>query len=126
MTDITPPPELVQRWISQFWNDGKPSLLGESDMDLSARAAQWGADRQLEADAEWLDQYSLDASHLTIIPTGKGLVETMRPKPPSLKEEALQELDKVNMLWATEEFGKETLNSLDTIRRAIKSIPDLS
>jgi len=68
----------------------------------------------------------LNAPHLTITPIGKCLVKEMRPKPPSLKEQALQELDKVDMLWATEEFGQETLNSLDIIRRAIESIPNPS
>jgi hypothetical protein len=76
---ITPPPELVQEWIQQ-------STTTECvASQVAVRAAQWGADRQLEADAEWLDQNSLDAPHLTITPTGKGLVEAMRPKVPSLK-----------------------------------------
>ena len=47
-----------------------------------------------------------------------------RPKLTSLKEQALQELNKVDMLWDTEEFGKGTLNSLDTIRRALEALPD--
>jgi hypothetical protein len=47
-----------------------------------------------------------------------------RPKPPSLKEQALAELEKVDMLWDTTEFGQETLGSLDTIRRALEALPD--
>ena len=119
---LTPPTALIKEWMTEFY--GAPTAPGELPLNIASRAAQWGADRQLEADAEWLDQYSLDAPHLTIIPTGKGLVEAMRPKPPSLKEQALQELDKVDMLWATEEFGKETLNSLNTIRKALKALPN--
>jgi hypothetical protein len=47
-----------------------------------------------------------------------------RPKPPSLKEQALEELNKVDMLWDTTEFSQETLNSLDTIRRALEQLDD--
>jgi hypothetical protein len=117
---IVPPLELIQKWQREA-NHNEPMFP-----QVAAMAAQWGADHQLKADAKWLDQNSLNAPHLTITPIGKCLVEKMRPKPPSLKEQALQELDKVDMLWATEEFGQETLNSLDTIRRAIESIPNPS
>jgi hypothetical protein len=47
-----------------------------------------------------------------------------RPKPPSLKEQAIAELEKVDMLWDTTEFGQETLLSLDTIRRALEALPE--
>jgi len=30
----------------------------------------------------------------------------------------------VDTLWDTTEFGHETLNSLDTIRRALEALPD--
>ena len=115
---LIPPPDLVRKWHQEA-NHNEPMFP-----QVAAMAAQWGADRQLEADAEWLDQNSLNGPHLTITPTGKSLVEAMRPKPPSLKEQALQELDKVDMLWATEEFGQETLNSLDTIRKALEALPN--
>ena len=54
--------------------------LNTAALEYAQVAAKWGADRQLKADAEWLDQNSLDASHLTITPTGKFLVEAMRSK----------------------------------------------
>ena len=83
MTDpIAPTPELVQQWVNQF--AGNQECMPEQ-VYIARAAAQWGADRQLKADAEWLDQNSLDAPHLTITPTGKGLVEAMRSKVPSLK-----------------------------------------
>jgi hypothetical protein len=121
---ITPPPELIEDWIEIA--KPEPWKCPPNPNVLCTLAAQWGADHQLKADAKWLDQNSLNAPHLTITPIGKCLVKEMRPKPPSLKEQALQELDKVDMLWATEEFGQETLNSLDIIRRAIESIPNPS
>jgi len=75
------------------------------------------ADAELEACCEWLQDPDLN------VDTYK-LCAARRPKPATLKEQALQELDKVDMLWATEEFGQETLNSLDTIRRALEDLPD--
>jgi len=84
---------------------------------IANRAAQWGADQELEACCEWLKSEGHEYEH-------EALFAARRPKPPSLKEQALQELDKVDMLWATEEFGKDTLNSLDTIRKALEALPD--
>jgi len=85
--------------------------------DSLNRIAQWGADCELEKCCEWLDAACL---HLD----GSYLRSDRRPKPPSLKEQALAELEKVDMLWDTTEFGRETLNSLDTIRRALEALDD--
>jgi hypothetical protein len=60
MTDsITPPPELVQQWRAASSN--VPATLStetEPRRDyidyIAARAAQWGADKELEACCEWL------------------------------------------------------------------------
>ncbi len=119
---ITPPPELIAGWIEIA--KPEPWKCPPNPNVLCTLAAQWGADHQLKADAKWLDQNSLNALHLTITPIGKCLVEEMRPKPPSLKEQALQELDKVNMLWCTEDFDQVSRKSLDTIRKALEALPD--
>jgi hypothetical protein len=77
MTDhpITPPPELVQQWRNEEPYEG-----------LLSRAAQWGADQELEACCEWIAAYPwLDHPELLI----KQLRAIRRPKPPSLKEQAL-------------------------------------
>ena len=47
---ITPPPELVREWTQ---NRGY-SCADELWDYLAAQAAQWGADRELEACCEWL------------------------------------------------------------------------
>jgi hypothetical protein len=86
---ITPPPELVQEWI-QCWKIGKYAEAMESDFFVAARAAQWGADQQLAEDAKWLDHNALNEPYLRITPVGESLKEAMRPKPPSLKEQALE------------------------------------
>ena len=123
MTDhpITPPRELVTQWCSEpeYGTPGRVTLHTISEQrlfQLLTRSAQWGADQELEACCELLKQKGVPAWSL--------LRSHRRPKLPSLKKQALEELDKVDMLWATEEFGKETLNSLDTIRRALEALSD--
>jgi hypothetical protein len=118
---ITPPPELVQQWMNEICDDpnGNPQFVSSDDRALAARAAAWGADTELEACCEWLQDPDLNVDTYE-------LRAARRPNPPSLKQQALQELDKVDMLWDITEFGQETLNSLDIIRRAIESIPNPS
>ena len=104
MTDqhlITPPPELVEKW-HDAWIDAKIKHDGLIDF-LAAQAAQWGADQQLEADCEWLGDDDDSAT----------LRAHMRPKPPSLKEQALHILDT---------HGDLTRAEADTIRRALKAL----
>ena len=111
---ITPPPDKIHNWLQS-------EKIGCTIEQIITAAAQWGADRQLEADAEWLDQNSLDALHLTITPTGKGLVEAMRPKPPSLKEQALMGLSRIE---STGEFFSDGMKDLATIRSALEQLED--
>jgi hypothetical protein len=68
---ITPPLELVAEWTSSMFGYYK--------------AAQWGADRELEACCEWIPELTpWDAEQLRA---------ARRPKPPSLKEQALKVLE---------------------------------
>ncbi len=112
---ITPPPELVQRWLKL-----SPALA-------IAAAFQAGADQELEACClEIIDgvcRLYVDETKLRER-LANDLRTARRPKPPSLKEQALEELNKVDMLWDTTEFSQETLNSLDTIRRALEQLDD--
>ena len=113
-----PPPELVLQWIGEFFGCTAGGELSDSERFLTTRAAQWGAGQELEACCEWF------VRDWTDIETADKLRAARRPKPLSLKEQALEELEKVDMLWDTTEFSQETLNSLDTIRRALKQLPD--
>jgi hypothetical protein len=119
MTDhpITPPPDLVQQWFHEAQRNGDPDVVCWMQA-TAAKAAQWGADQQLAKDAEWLDQHALDAPHLKITPVGASLKEAMRPKPPTLKEQALCEL--VNA------YNSDQINdsTYDTIRKALKALPN--
>ena len=112
MTDptITPPPELVQEWLSEFY--GSPTAPGESTLHVANRAAQWGADQELEACCEWVDYNcpSVGDHDLEI-----ALHAARRPKPPSLKQQALRA--------AHVELDPEGKNG-SLIIRALKALPE--
>jgi hypothetical protein len=115
---ITPPPELVQQWLKER------TLLKSQPLAhhyLATRAAQWGwdqrepeiqavADQELEACCDVLEN---DLSCFV----SADLRAARRPKPPSLKEQALEALDHIEFGYATGAFG-------DTIRRALEALPD--
>ena len=83
MTDqsspITPPPELVINWCKQRACISKP---GPIHTWLANRAAQWGADQQLEALLSWLRVKGFDS-------LADDLLTARRPKPPSEADQAL-------------------------------------
>ncbi len=112
---IAPPPELPMQFR------GVPLIPPLDCTDpqswIAERIYQMGADQQLEECCERLNYFGYYA-------LAKELRAALRPKPPSLKEQALAELEKVDMLWDTTEFSQETLNSLDTIRRALEQLDD--
>jgi len=102
MTDhptITPPPELVQQWASE-------SLATQN---LCNRAAQWGADQELEACIAWL------VRNWTDVETADKLRAARRPKPPSLKKQAYKLLE----CYGTSGV-KLTADQCNTIREALK------
>ena len=91
MTDqqpITPPPELIKEWMSEF--SGSLTWPGELALHTATRSAQWGADQELEACCEELKSLPSPLG----IPFGEmasnALRAARRPKPPSLKEQALK------------------------------------
>ena len=112
MTDqhpITPPPELVQQWNTE----GRHQDYCTFTESIATRAAQWGADQELEACCEWLHWQNL-ATHPELIPS---LRAARRPKPPSLKERALQ-------AWAAVEAGTDDQTAMAVIRRALEQLDD--
>jgi hypothetical protein len=104
---ITPPTELVQQWADM--------LSSRSDQAVFTMAAQWGADQQLTEDAKWLDYNALNELHLRITPIVKSLQKAMHPQPPSLKEQALDELAAAERLYPAD---------WSTIRRALEALDD--
>ena len=105
---IIPPRELVRQWMYES-NHNEQIIPQVADF-----AAQWGADRELEACCEWLDKEigPVDSCDLRA---------DRRPKPPSLKEQALKALK----VLPTPE-GQVTLDitDLNTIRRALEQLND--
>jgi hypothetical protein len=78
---ITPPLELVQQWLGTYFGTTVTGEMSGVELALATQAARWGADQELEACVEWLrargNSYAL------------ALATSRRPKPPSLKEQAL-------------------------------------
>ena len=116
---ITPPPELVEQWSNAAHKLDGPFSYTRS---IANQAARWGADQQLELDARWLDHNALNETHLKITPISDVLKEAMRPKPPSLKEQALAALSEADLGWRLNE--SEWQQRSDTIRRALESLSD--
>jgi hypothetical protein len=96
---------------------GPVSVISPFDQRVLIAVAQWGADQQLAEDAKWLDHNALNEPHLRITPVGESLKEAMRPKPPSLKEQALEALAHILN-------NSSTQLGADTIRRALEQLPD--
>ena len=92
---ITPPPELVQQWVAEIWHEGTPVRVSLSDEHIAARAAQWGADQELEACVEWLGDAPVVYNDNGDLHPGSYLRDARRPKPPSLKQQALNALQKI-------------------------------
>ena len=116
MTDhpITPPPDLVEDWIELAKPlPQRPPNPGE----LATLAAQWGSDQELEACCEWLDKGFGDVGNFPAT-----LRTVRRPKPPSLKEQALAALSEADKGWRLNE--SEWQQRSDTIRRALESLSD--
>jgi len=106
---ITPPPELVQQWEEQFLE--RPTINGCFIQSyIATKAAQWGADQELEACCQKL-----------LPGLANFLRAARRPKPPSLKEQALTALHAV-ATGAND--TREQHQDLDTIRQALEALDD--
>ena len=109
---ITPSLALIDRW----WYEAKQNAKYDEPIGplVATRAAQWGANQELKACCEWLEAYDYDE-------VGKQLAELLRavrrPKPPSLKEQALALLQPGEPRLFNSEMQ-------DTIRRALEALPN--
>ena len=106
---ITPPPELVMQWVSLACDSEGP----ETWIDLATQAACWGADQELKACCMWLSREVCDGWGLR-----QQLRAARRTKPPSLKAQALDELQ----LSVGRGYLKK--EGADAIRRALEALPD--
>ena len=93
---------MVQQWQSAFY--GITVAPGEATIDIATKAARWGADQELEACCMWItrEKSVLIAEELGI---------ARRPKPPTLKEQALAALEDDDI-------------DVYLIRRALEALPN--
>ena len=117
MTDnhpITVPAGSITGWKLLYCN--YQGDLSETEY-IVLKSAQWGADQELEACLLWLGDRRRENRSQVI-----ALRAARRPKPPSLKEQALEAL----------QFVDEKLdlplhnhcNAIHTIRRALEALDD--
>ena len=109
---ITPPPELADKWTAM--------LEYCDDIDVFTDVARWGADQELEACCEWLDRNNqwarcdIDELH-----------DARRPKPQSLKEQALQALYRFDDTEGHDGLTQEQIaEDFAVIRRALEQLDD--
>jgi hypothetical protein len=108
---ITPPPELVREWATT--NGTSYEDLSALCQNIATQAAQWGADAELEACCEWLQDPDLN------VDTYK-LRAARRPKPQSLKEQALEIVRGTPVNSA----GLYSYEHVEIIRRALEQLDD--
>jgi hypothetical protein len=111
---IVPPPELLKQWEDDWFQEQENAdvLL----VNAYAAGALAGADAELEACCEWLHWQNL-ATHPDLIPS---LRAARRPKPPSLKEQALMALEDGD----TGPGASLTAAEVSIIRRALEQLDD--
>ena len=113
---LTPPPELFKQW--------EDDILNERDNVDHVLDCAWkdgfraGADQELEACCEWVER---EIGHGR--EWGAQLRAARRPKPPSLREQALQELERVVTLLMPV-TGPNKVERFAIIRRALEQLDD--
>ena len=106
---ITPSSELVHRWAVRDC-----FLRGEHlHFQIATQAARWGADQELEACCQWADFHCSKDLALD-------LRDARRPKPRSLKQQALDLID------GCKDPHGDCLDdaALDIIRRALEQLDE--
>jgi hypothetical protein len=118
MTDqhpIVPSFEMANQWHKEACKDpynGGKFIESKTLKYIATKAAQWGADQELEACCEWTQGYA---------ECGDSLRLARRPKPPSLRKQACDALD-------TYVYGDpnqdDKVRTYNTIRAALDALPN--
>jgi hypothetical protein len=101
---IVPPPDLAEEWRMDYMG------RGHAFIDVATKAAQWGSDQELEACLKHLFQRGFFDADILCLRAAR------RPKPPSLKEQALA------LVEQHEEGWRPSPKDWDTIRRALEAL----
>jgi hypothetical protein len=120
---IVPPPELVEEWLCSddyLWGplEQKSITITTNRLQsVAAQAAQWGSDQELEACCELLtDKCFFGQATL--------LREWRRPKPPSLKVQAMEALREACEMANDRPPEGISNDQIDIIRCALNELPD--
>ena len=111
---ITPPPELVSEWTR---NRGY-SCSSELWDYIATQAARWGADTELDACCQYINRWFATPEYRCA-----ELHAARRPKPPSLKEQALLRTDAI-LNDPNPALPTEVRETLELNRRALEALPD--
>ena len=109
---ITPPPELLKHWEDQHFDES------ENYDVMLIQAYQAGADQELEACCHEVQK---------LYGVGKWLRSTRRPKPPSLKEQALETFRSMQIepvVINGVNVNADVMGKYNIIRRALEALPD--
>ena len=118
---ITPPPELVEQWLCSddyLWGPLEQTSITITTnrlQNVAAKAAQWGANQELDAVEEEIIAQGWFANS---VHRRAQLRAARRAKPPSLNSIALQ------MLGTIERDAHYIPEITDTIRRALEALDD--
>ena len=97
-------------WINKHYGGKLDRYPRDAERSIADQAAQWGADQELEECCKVLEyQFMPDSIHLRA---------ARRPKPPSLKEQALYLLANHSDRWTTSPHDR------DLVRRALEALDD--
>ena len=111
MNCIEPSPELVRKWQIKIEYCSK-----RADREAAVvKIFQLGADMELEACIKLLSDLGGD---------GEMIRRYRRPKPPSLKEQALQAAQRFYANGHEDCNDEEVKDDFDIVRRALESLPD--
>ena len=106
---IIPSADLILQWRAQWQNDNEEIEI----TNLIYQAARWGADQELEACCDWLEQNQSTDPEETV----EKLYEERRGDGLTVKEQALQALE----VLVEEGLDKK---SYDVLLDALESLPD--
>ena len=117
---IVPSPEQVDQWF-----DDAVRLNSTPKYYIATQAAQWGADQELEACCQALRVRGTRMRCMEANQTIEHLRAARRPKPPTLKEQALKMLRPLSnpVMPGTPEYRLYEPQS-EIIRRALEQLPD--
>jgi len=115
---ITPPDDLIKQWLGEFFGRSMVDAeLSDSERYIAAKSSQWGADQELEA-------CLCEVSFLNSKALAVCVRAARRPKPPSLKEQALEALKHAPGPDYPNPITLLTADEHALIRRALEQLND--